>query len=96
MSHYPRAIPGDNLVLCDICGAVCRMSETKKTWDHLRVCLADWDPKHPQLSLRGKVDSQAVFDGRPEPADKFIDMDTGNVTVQTLFPGCFDSQGNPK
>lgn len=67
-----RYVPGDPHVCCDICGFNVRMSQTRKTWDGLRVCLADWDPKHPQLSVRGKVDRQAVYDGRPEPADQFV------------------------
>jgi hypothetical protein len=53
------------------------MSQTLKTWDGLRVCSPDWYPKHPQLMVRGRVDRQAVIDGRPEPTDIFIDDGSG-------------------
>ncbi len=63
---------GDNLAICDICGFMFYMSQTRKTWEGLRVCEKDWDPKHPQLTIRGLPDRQAVYDGRPEPKDVFI------------------------
>lgn len=68
-----RAIPGDPWIICDRCGFKTRMSASRKTWDGLRVCLADWEPKHPLLSIKGKVDRQAVYDGRPESPDKFVE-----------------------
>jgi hypothetical protein len=64
---------GDPLVICDICGFRYPMSATRKTWDGLRVCRKDWDPKHPQLTIKGIPDRQAVYDGRPEPPDQFVD-----------------------
>jgi hypothetical protein len=67
-----RYIPGDPWCICDLCGFRYRMSQTLKTWDGLRVCRADWYPKHPQLDVRGVKDVQAVIDGRSEPADVFI------------------------
>jgi hypothetical protein len=67
--------PGDPWVCCDICGKRVRISESRKTWDGLRVCQADFDPKHPLLSMRSKPDRQAVFDGRPEPPDKFVTVE---------------------
>ena len=66
------ARPGDPLVICDQCGFRFPMSQTKKQWDGLRVCYKDFDPKHPQLSIRGLPDRQAVYDGRPEPPPVFI------------------------
>jgi len=75
-------IKGDPWVICDTCGFKVRMSQTKKTWDNLRVCRKDWEPKHPQLSVRGRVDKQAVYDGRPEAADYFLD--TNEVTAEKL------------
>jgi len=52
------------------------MSQTKKTWDGLRTCVSDWDPKHPQLMVRGRADRQSVFDSRPEPTPSYITLTT--------------------
>jgi hypothetical protein len=48
------------------------MSETKKTWDGLRVHAPLWYPKHPQLSIKGIKDNQIVADARPRPDDVFV------------------------
>jgi hypothetical protein len=58
------------------------MSASRKTWSGLRVCWEDWETRHPQDFVRGRIDQQAVYDGRPEPADSFLDV--GEVTVETL------------
>lgn len=70
---YSSAISGDPWVQCDRCGRRVRLSQSKKTWDGLRVCIPDWDPKHPQLSIRARVDRQAVYDGRPQSPDRFVE-----------------------
>lgn len=75
-------IPGDPWCICDICGFKIRMSQTLKTWDGLRVCRKDYDPKHPQLSVRGKVDLQRVNDPRPRQPDYFLA--TNEVTADDL------------
>lgn len=63
-------IPGDNWCICDLTGKKVLMSQTKKTWDGLRVWEQVWYPKHPQLSLRAIPDRMAVIDGRPRPVDQ--------------------------
>jgi hypothetical protein len=63
--------PGDFYRICDVCGFKVRASETKKRWDGMIVCLPDWEPRHPQESVRGKTDKQAVRDARPEAPDVF-------------------------
>lgn len=63
---------GDFLVCCDICGFVMPVSKTKKTWQGLRVCYKDFEIKHPQLTMRGLPDRQAVYDGRPEPPPVYV------------------------
>lgn len=35
-------------------------------WDNLLACGECYDPKHPQLNIRGYVDRQSVKDARPE------------------------------
>lgn len=72
-----RYVRGDPWAICDICGLKFRMSQTRKTWDGLRVCVPDWYPKHPQLMVRGRRDRQAVSDARPESTEIFIDDGSG-------------------
>ena len=63
---------GDWNATCDRCGGEFKASELRLEWTGLRVCRADWDPKHPQLSVRGKRDKQAPPWTRPEPDEVFI------------------------
>lgn len=73
--------PGDFYRICDVCGFKVRASETKKRWDGMIVCIPDWEPRHPQDFVRGKVDKQTVKDPRPEPTDVFV---TTPVTAADL------------
>jgi hypothetical protein len=63
---------GDFWRICDVCGFKYRSSETRQRWDNLMVCLADWEPRHPQDFVRGVSDRQNVPDPRPELTDTFI------------------------
>jgi hypothetical protein len=65
-------IPGDFWRICDVCGFKCRSSQTFKRWDGLITCSEDWEPRHPQDSVRGQVDRQMVPDARPEATDNII------------------------
>lgn len=69
-------VPGDHWVLCDECGFKVRASETRKRWDGLRVCMADFETRHPQDYVRGKRDRQAVRNARPEPPNRFVGNET--------------------
>jgi hypothetical protein len=40
------------------------------------VCREDWEPRQPQDFVRGVADQQAVPWSRPEPADRFIYLQT--------------------
>lgn len=73
---------GDHWVICDSCGFKVRASDTRMRWDGLRVCMADWETRHPQDYVRGKRDRQSVPNPRPEPPDNFIDP--GDVTEADL------------
>lgn len=66
--------PGDYYVICDVCGFKMRASETRRRWDNLRVCMKDWETRHPQDFVRGRRDRQRVPDPRPEPSDNFIEV----------------------
>lgn len=74
--------PGDHYVICDVCGFKVRSSETRMRWDNLRVCLKDWETRHPQDLVRGRRDRQRVTNPRPEAVDTFISP--GDVTADDL------------
>jgi hypothetical protein len=64
---------GDYNAICDSCGRKFKASTMLKRWDGLFVCKEDWEPKHPQLSLRAVSDKQEVPIPRPEPVtDTFV------------------------
>lgn len=63
---------GDHLVTCDRCGFTIYASESKKTWDGLVVCEADYEPRHPQDLVRPRADNQSVKDPRPPPETVFM------------------------
>lgn len=74
---------GDWKVICDTCGFEKYASECRMTWDNYFVC-ADtcWEPKHPQLSVRGVKDDQSVPISRPEGEPRYLD--TNEVTQDDL------------
>lgn len=57
---------GDWDVVCDVTGLVRKRSECRLTWDNLLVWKQQWDPKQPQLDIRGKPDRPSVPIARPE------------------------------
>ena len=75
-------VAGDHWVICDVCGFKYRSSRTRVRWDNLRVCTADWEPRHPQEYVRGRSDKIAVANPRPRPVDVFVDP--GDVTADDL------------
>ncbi len=83
--------PGTNRVICDICGFEYASDEVKKRWDGFITCHADWEPKHPQLSIRAGRESQAPAIVRTESPPVFVPMCT-LITKQAIpgigTPGC--------
>lgn len=73
MSYTPTFKPGDWLVECMRCGRMFKGSELLRTWDGLYVCQEDWEPKHPQLTVRGVQDITRTPWSSPEPPDVFTD-----------------------
>ena len=59
-------IKGDYWMVCDRCGFNYRKSNMRETWDGLWVCEDDWEPRHPQLSVKAKQDDQRVPVARPD------------------------------
>lgn len=69
--------------VCARCGGEYKARQLKKEWNGLRTCFGGgtkncWEPKHPQLSVRGKVDRQAPPWVRPEAPDVDISVGSGN------------------
>jgi hypothetical protein len=86
MARENSYVPNDPWCICDLSGVKVRMSQTKKTWDGLRVWEQYWYPKHPQLSVRGIPDHMEVKDARPRPTDVFTypEYGTGTWTIASL------------
>ena len=63
---------GEHNVICDISGRKVRSDKVMKTWENLIVSREDYDPKHPQLTLRAREERIAVTPTRDRPADKFV------------------------
>jgi len=74
--------PGDNYVLCDVCGSKLHASQTSSRWDGLQVCRKDWEARHPQDYVRGRRDKQAPEVVRSEPADRFVNP--GDIKASDL------------
>lgn len=64
--------PGNHWLICDECGAKFRLSEMRKRWDGAMVCRKDWEPRHPQESVRSRSDKVSVPVARPEGTDTYI------------------------
>jgi len=59
---------------CMRCGFVYPRSRLRKEWTGLLVCESTcWDPKHPQMALRGVPDRQNLPWTRPEPEPVFVE-----------------------
>jgi hypothetical protein len=68
---------GDYNVICDSCGRKFKASTMRKSWTGLLVCADDYEPKHPQLSLKVHGDKQTVPIPRPDATvDTFINVCT--------------------
>jgi hypothetical protein len=65
-------IPGEHYVYCDCCGFKTRSSQARRRWDGAIVCAADWEPRHPQDTLRARGERQSIKDARPEPENVFV------------------------
>lgn len=82
MNEINGYIAGDFWRICDECGFKVRSSQTRKRWDGMIVCSKDWEPRHPQENVRGRVDKQLVKDPRPEQPDVFLEAN--DVTPESL------------
>ncbi len=71
---------GDWNILSDVTSLVFKASETRKTWDNLRVEDAQFDPKQPQLEIRGRQDRPSVPFARVPGEPRFFT----NITAADL------------
>lgn len=68
-----RYIPGNNWVVCDLCGFKVRASKTRFNHDGLLVCSKDWEPQHPQEYMVEHRAEKIVPDKvRSEPSEIHI------------------------
>jgi len=66
--------PGDHWVISDISGFKYPASEMKKLTGEqagLLVHKSEWNPSHPQLSIKSREDDQSVTNVRLRPTDEF-------------------------
>lgn len=58
---------------CMRCGSIKGRSRLRKEWTGLLVCEDTcWEPRHPQMTLRGVPDNQTLPWTRPEPTPVFL------------------------
>ena len=75
-------IAGDYWQICDECGRKIRNSQSRKRWDGLIVCPADWEPRHPQEVLHDTPNEhQSVQDARPRPESNQLYIATKVATA---------------
>lgn len=65
-------VSGDFWRICDSCGWKVRASQTRKRWDGLMVCRADFEERHPQDFVKLRPERVGVPDARPEPSATYI------------------------
>lgn len=65
-----RFVKGDHNVISDISGQKFKRSEMRFNWKGQLVHAAtEWEPKHPQLEVRGRTERIAVTDGTRTQSD---------------------------
>lgn len=65
-----RYVRGDHNVISDISGQKFKRSEMVFNWKKQLVHkLTEWEPKQPQLNIRGRTDRTAVTNGTRTQAD---------------------------
>ena len=64
-----RFVMGDHNVISDRSGQKLKASQCKYTWDGLLVGIDEWEPKQPQLDIRGRDEQIAVPNTRPRRSE---------------------------
>lgn len=66
---------GDHLVMCQRTGRVVYASECVREWNGLLVHKSVYEPKHPLLMARPRIESPAPTLLNPEPTDVYVGSD---------------------
>jgi len=75
-------ILGDSNAICDVCGFKFKHSQLRKRWDGAMVCRADWEPRHPQDSIKIRPERNNVNDARIQPEPHYVAV--GENTADNL------------
>ena len=67
---------------CDRCGRWRKSGKLRKEWTGLMVCSDCWEPRHPQESLRARVDRQAPQWVRPAQPGTDVSPGSGNEITE--------------
>lgn len=67
-----RFVLGDYNVISDRSGQKLKRSECRFTWDGFLVGNDEWEPKQPQIDLKGRDEQISVPDSRPRQPVKFF------------------------
>jgi len=58
---------------CAVCGFEFVSTEIQKRWDGLRVCLRDYEKRHPLDSIKPRLENSQILPWtRPEPTPVYI------------------------
>ncbi len=66
-------------VISDQSGQKLKRSECLYTWEGYLVGKNEWEPRHPQLDVRGRDEQIAVPDSRPRQPDTFSSTDADDL-----------------
>jgi hypothetical protein len=78
-------VKGDWNAVCDICGFDFKASELKENWKKQRVCVKDFEGKHPQMFVRSKEEKISTDWARvPSSSEVFTTADYIGPIVTTI------------
>jgi len=63
---------GDYNVISDSSGQKIKRSQARFTWDGFLVDKRDWEPKHPQLTIRARSEKISVDNPRTQGFDPAV------------------------
>lgn len=67
-------IIGDANSICDCCGFKFKLSQLRKRWDGAMVCSADWEPRHPQDSIKARPERNNAQNASSEPPIHYVGL----------------------
>lgn len=86
-------VQGQWNVICDVCGFKFKSGDTKERWDGLRVCLDDFEERHPADFFKVDGEDTSVPFSRPEDqATESAAPDTPADTTTDVPDGTFNGE----